>query len=173
MVLFGRTTPAPLEVTAKDPAVPLEAEAKDPSGSNSHCSARLSGIAVDTRPAPPILVFTVVFIFCPSRAPHGQALQDGSAGSAVCGAFPQGMTGFGFFGISVSLPEPWCEVTQPDPGVPGVYFPLKSSQSKKIPIFSLQDPPWALPAFSILGFWDFGIYSSTKHLTLPQNPVSS
>lgn len=39
---------------------------------------------------------------------------------------PHGMTGFGFFGISVSLPEPWCEVTEPDPGIPRVHFQLKS-----------------------------------------------
>lgn len=116
----------PLEVAAKDPAAPLEATAKDPSGSNSHCLEHFSGIAVDTRPAPPILVFIVVFIFCPLRAPHSRVFQDGSAGSAVYGTVPQGMTGFGFFGISVSLPEPWCEVTEPSPGVPRVYFQLKS-----------------------------------------------
>lgn len=127
LVLFGSKTPAPLEVTAKDPAVPLEAEAKDPPGSNSHCSEHFSGIAVDTRPAPPILVFIVVFIFCPSRAPHGRAFQDGSAGSAVYGAFLHGKMGFGFFGISTSLLEPWCEVTEPGSGAPWVYFPLKSS----------------------------------------------
>lgn len=100
-------------------AAPLEAAAKDPSGSHSHCLERFSGIAVDTRPAPPILAFIVVFIFCPSRAAHGRALQEGSAGSAVYGAFPQGMTGFGFLGFPCPCWSPGVRSQSPAWELPG------------------------------------------------------